>query len=171
MRWLSVVVLMVTVGFLAADDVSAQGLENEYERVATFNPIGIVFGMISVEGEQRMSETTSIGVAASLYSPTGYTYLSAEGKYRYYPQGEAMRGFSVGGGAGLTTVSASRALGGDSSFGLSVGIFLDYQHFMGDEERFALVGGLGGKRVFLFDDVAGVDLTYPTVRLGIGYAL
>lgn len=171
-RWsVLLAVLAFVFAVMPAEEAEAQGVNDDYNRVISMNPIGLVLGVLSAEGEQGRSDTTSMGIAVSLFTPTGFTYLSVEGKYRYYPQGEAMRGFSVGGGVGLASVSASTAFEDDSSVGFTIGVFLDYQAFLGDDERFAVVGGIGGKRVLLFDDIAGADLTYPTIRVGIGYAL
>jgi hypothetical protein len=157
---------------------SGQTLDSEYQNVVTVNPLGLVFGILSVEVERPRTPNSSIGVAASVYSVSSYTnYLSAEGKYRYYPQGEALHGFSIGGGGGFTAVTQScgawESMGceSDTFFGLTVGLGLDYQWFMGDDDRFAVAAGIGAKRLFVSGNVFDANLGYPTIRLGVGYAL
>ena len=179
MRCVLAGLLLFTLMAVASPDAQAQTLDDEFSRAVSMNPLGLMFGLFSGEAEMALSQNTSAGIAASFHSVSSTNnYISAEGKYRYYPQGEALRGFSIGGAGGITTVTQSCPTGltgswceTDTFFGFTVGINLDYQWFMGDDERFVVVGGIGAKRLFVSGDLYDAMLGYPTLRLGIGYTL
>ncbi len=173
---LALSILFVGVGIY--DRVEAQTLGSDYDQVVTVNPLGIMFGLVSGEWERPRTETTSIGVAASFYSASSLSnYLSAEAKYRFYPQGRAMHGFSIGGAGGITAVTQScgqfSGFGCEANnlYGLTIGLGLDYQWFMGEVDRFAVAVGLGAKRLFVSGDILDGSTAYPTLRLSVGYAL
>lgn len=156
-------------------------------QVVSGNPLGLAFGVLSGEYEKKFRTNTTIGAAASFYAPEDWSYLSAEGKYRYYPQGVALKGFSIGGTGGFTRI-ASRisddvrdycgSFGEDcsdvedgSATALTIGVELDYQWLLGEKQNFAVTGGLGAKRfVYLGDGLNGASGGMPVVRLSVGYA-
>lgn len=149
-------------------------------QVLSINPLTLMFGGIAGEYERQASATTTYGVGATLWAPDEFTYLSAEAKYRYYPQAKSLHGFSIGGTAGFTHVSTDYDDFGCGEFyecedasatAATIGIELGYQWILGPSQNFAIALGVGAKRLFfLGDDLNGVSGGLPTARLSVGYA-
>ena len=163
----------------AAARAQAPTVAPAHSQVISINPLSLVFGGISGEYERQASATTTFGVGATLWAPDEFTYLSAEAKYRFYPQAKSLRGFSIGGTAGFTHVSADYDdfgcdfydCGDDTATAATIGIELGYQWLLGPAENFAVATGIGAKRlIFLGDDLRGVSGGLPTVRRSVGYA-
>ena len=147
-------------------------------QVLSINPLVLIFGGVSGEFERRVGTGTSVAAGLSYYTFDDADYLSVEGKYRFYPSGEALRGFSVAGTGGYTHVGDDDACDDsffddctDSGNALTVGVELNYQWLLGRERNFAVTLGGGAKRLFfLGDEVTDASIGVPTLRLSIGYA-
>lgn len=169
-------ILAVAIGLMGAAATPALAQEAGPTQVISVNPIGLLFEVLSAEYERTFSPSSTLGAAVTLFSPDEFTYFSAEGKYRYYPQGRPLQGFSFGGGAGFTLVSSDyedtcAECEDESATALSISIGLDYQWLLGANERFAVAAGIGGKRLFfLGDELEGAAAGYPTARVSVGYA-
>lgn len=146
-------------------------------QVLSINPLVLIFGGVSGEYERRVGAGTAVALGLSYYTFDDADYLSVEGKYRFYPSGEALRGFSVAGTGGFSHVGDDSACEGifddctDSGNALTVGVELNYQWLLGRERNFAVTLGGGAKRLFfLGDEVEDASVGVPTLRLSIGYA-
>lgn len=156
---------------------AALGKTEVPKQVVSGSPLSFVFGALSAEYERAATHLTTIGGAATLYDVGEWSYTSAEGKWRYYPNG-ALRGFSIGATAGLSRVAADgvecdewecRGASG-SATAATFGLQLDYQWFLGLKKNFVVATGLGAKKLtFIGEGLDGAAVTLPTVRLGIGY--
>ena len=139
--------------------------------VLSINPLALVFTGISGEYERRRSPSTAVALGVSIWSTDDFNYQSVEGKFRFYPNGEALRGFSVAGTAGYSHIAEDDDLFGESGSAISAGVELNYQWLLGLERNFAITLGAGGKRLFfLGDEVDDASAGIPTIRFSIGYA-
>jgi hypothetical protein len=147
------------------------------------NPIGIVFELFSGEFERRLNPTASFGISSTYWGPNfrgddgsaDISYWSIDGKLRYYPAGRALEGLALGGLLGFTTLSGTltddsgRAT--DRGNAVSIGVVLDYNWLLGQQNRFLIGTGIGAKRLFALNvDESDVTVAYPTFRLSVGYA-
>lgn len=156
--------------------VPAQEAGPRYRNLISGNPILAVFAIYFLEYERVLAPQTSLALSVSYFSAEDDTdeefgYFSTDGKFRWYP-GQALRGFSIGGTAGLTRVEEDTDFTGEVRrfTAFSLGVALDYYWVLGRNDNFAVVLGAGAKRLFS-DQFEGDDLkAYPTGRLSIGYA-
>lgn len=140
-----------------------------YKQVVSASPISILFGFFGAEYERALSTTSTVGASGNFYGSGLVTYLSADAKYRYYPQGAALKGFSLGGSAGFARISVDNGFN-NAGAAFSFGVEMDYNWLLGKEKRFYVGVGGGAKRYF-GSDLEGVSFTVPTLRLvNIGYA-
>jgi hypothetical protein len=165
----------------SATAAEAQQAPKQYVAI---NPIGAVFTIYSGEFERQVADHASFGVSVSHWGASdseddwgsvGVSYWSFDGKLRYYPGPQVLRGFSLGGGLGFTTMSGELVTDDGEATGrgnaLSAGLFLDYSWLLGQNSNFLVGTGIGAKRLFLLGiDDSGLVLAYPTFRLSIGYA-
>jgi len=166
----------------AAQAATSPAAQVPHTQIISTSPLGLVFGLLSVDYERRLSAVTTLGASGSYFAPDGGSYVSADARYRYYPQEQALEKFSFGGTAGFTRFAAAddfcdpefESCGSDDAGNaLTLGLELGYAWLLGRQERFAVGVGVGAKRLFfLNDDVDTEDVleTLPTVRLSIGYA-
>jgi hypothetical protein len=154
--------------------------------VISLNPLGLAFDVYAGEYEHRLARRSTLGGAVSFYSPRDWSYLSMEGKYRYYPQGAALRGVSVGGTLGVTRIASrygpyecdpytcSGGLPNESYAALTLGFEIDYQWLLGEKQDFVIATGIGAKRFFgskfINDGLYGITKALPVVRLSVGYS-
>jgi hypothetical protein len=148
-------------------------------RVLSIQPISLVLTIVSGEYEQKLGAASSWGIGANYWDagPIGGSgkYASGEFKLRYYPDGTALRGFSVGASAGYVHLSGGN---GDTSHraalvGPSLGVLLEYQWLLGKTKSFVVALGVGAKAILVNQDKnASGDYTlrYPTTRISIGHA-
>ncbi|MGI9091295.1 MAG: DUF3575 domain-containing protein [Gemmatimonadaceae bacterium] len=145
------------------------------------NPLAAIFNVFSGEYERAVSPSTTLGAAGTYYGFTddNYDYSTVEIKLRYYPQEQALSGFSIGASAGATRVSTDLLCSGSGS-GYSckndpgtqptLGIELDYNWLLGPSRRFAVGTGIGAKRLLgTSADYSGLK-ALPTGRLSVGLA-
>ena len=117
-----------------------------------------------------------MALGGSLWEIGDFGYRSLDAKLRFYPNGEALRGFSVAGTAGYTHVRAEDSFicfedcttAGDA---ITLGVDLNYQWLLGRTRSFALTLGGGAKRLFYTGgSTIDASIGIPTVRFSIGYA-
>jgi hypothetical protein len=148
--------------------------------VISLQPLNaVILTMYSAEYERRTSRSLSFGVGATYWDlgedSSELTYTSGDLKLRFYPQGNALHGFSFGGSVGFTSVSAMSFDGTseESASGASFGILIEHQWLMGVSRNFAVALGVGAKAVMVDEDEISSDdfiARYPTIRISVGYA-
>src|SRR5687768_4894468 len=119
------------------------------------NPIGLLFEWYNGEFEHAMSSTASLAASASTFDFDEERYTAIDGIARYYPQGRALRGFSVGASAGFVSVDDDEDCefcDDNSGSSATLGIRGDYVWIIGRDQIFAVATGVGAKRV-LSDDL------------------
>lgn len=170
-----------------------------YRSLVGFNPLGIPFDVISIEGETALQQGITVGGAASYVAwddddcegcSGGERFTSADLKFRYYPGEVVLRGLSVGLSLGLTKYS--ERLGPDCSIdprpcqtpgpvpttresitSPTIGVLVDYNFLLGAQRRFLVGTGVGAKRLLNRDtDIRNFDppRAYPFARFAIGLA-
>lgn len=152
------------------------------------NPLSVFFaGDYVLEYEQAVRPMLSVGAGVnyqdehSLFfsGDSGYD-LDLSGKARYYPDEEALHGFSIAGTLGATIYKrpAGTGIGADrngydrQNTALTIGMSLDQNWLMGRDERLLVGIGAGAKRRFVAHPT-DVDQFAPnrlTIRVVLGYA-
>lgn len=136
-------------------------------------PIHAILGFYAGDYERAIGSTATLGIGASYFDLSDFTYGTAEAKLRYYPSGDPLRGLSFGVTAGPTFVSGGEGFDGDddSYTALGVGFEVARSHILGVDRRFYYGYGAGAKRLFFSGDEAeGIEVVIPTLRLSVGYA-
>lgn len=186
-RLLGVSALTLAAAFVAPTPAMSQDGPRQMISAA---PLGVIFSVYNVEFERGISPNASVAVSSTYWGrnaeATGTdgsveanaSYVSGDLKARYYPTA-ALRGFSLGGLVGMTSVGAGAracdsetetcAEGSGRASAASVGVELDYTFLLGDRENFGLAVGIGGKRLIAFDEIDSL-VAYPFGRLSVGYA-
>ena len=131
-----------------------------HQQIVSANPFGLMFEWWNVEFERKINSVTTWGVNASYFGPGDVGYYSANGIYRYYPQGAALNGVFLGGRAGIYRVSEHSA--SEACFG--VGFEVGYGWLLGARRNVGLSLGAGVTRLF-GNDIPGASIAVPTVRL------
>lgn len=154
----------------AADAAPWLGKSN----VISINPLALLLTGISGEFEHRLGPSRAVAFSASVWRLDDYDYTAADAKLRFYPNGEALRGFSVAGGVGYTSVDGSLICFDacdQKSGAVSVGIELNHQWLLGATDAFAVTLGGGAKRLFYVSgDRGNASIGVPTIRISLGYA-
>jgi hypothetical protein len=145
--------------------------------VISIQPLSAMFTVFAGEYERAFGKAASWGIGTTYASTDNddiqqeATYTSGDFKLRYYPQGAALNGFSLGGSVGYTSVSETFGGTDNSGGAVSLGVLLEYQWLWGMKKNFAMSLGAGAKSLMIdkdqFSDVFG---TYPTARVSVGYA-
>lgn len=152
--------------------------------VISVQPLSAIFSVYAAELEHAISPTTTLGLGGTYWSPNfageDMTYSSADLKWRYYPQGRALEGFSFGMSAGYTHIKdkSTDVVFGTGTYseyttsGPTIGAAIEYNWLLGRERGFFIGLGLGAKRIFAkSEDVSSeVKFSYPTARISIGKA-
>ncbi|HEX2716658.1 MAG TPA: DUF3575 domain-containing protein [Gemmatimonadaceae bacterium] len=155
--------------------------------VLSIQPLAAMFTVYAGELEHRLGTASTIGLGASYWSHgdtnkdgSSGKYASGDLKLKYYPQGHALEGFSVGGQVGYTSLTGTETtINGSTTTtqketlsGPTVGISLDYNWLLGATKGFYIGLGAGAKKLFIKDSAILTDViaTYPTARLSIGFA-
>lgn len=138
-------------------------------------PVHAILGFYAGDYERAVGQTATLGVGASHFDLSDFTYATIEAKLRYYPSGDPLRGLSFGVTAGPTFLSEDgTGIGGESDesvTALGVGVEIARSHILGVDQRFYYGYGFGAKRlVFVGDEADGVEVVIPTLRLSVGYA-
>lgn len=175
LRRRAVPALILTLGLLIpAAALRAQGSTQPYKSVLTLNPLGIPFEYISGEYERVVSGLVTGGLTFSYLGLSDDSYLTWEGKLRFYPNEEAPKGFSIGLSAGITRLEGERFDGtsnvDDDIIRPTIGVIIDYNWLLGRNKRFLVGAGVGGKRILGPDhDWVDLNVGYPTARFQVGF--
>jgi len=149
----------------ATTPVAAQSQEGgktpvPHQQILSANPFGLVLGWFNAEFERKLTPASTWGVGTSLLSVDEVNYASLNALYRYYPQGAGLRGFFLGGKAGLYHLSDEGESG--SAFGL--GFEIGYTWLLGARRNVGLSLGAGLTRI-VAGDIQDGPAVLPTVRL------
>jgi hypothetical protein len=139
-----------------------------FDNIVSVNPVLLVFsGIVSADYERRIAPGTTLGASLSSFSLSDANYLTVEGRARYYIEGRALEGFSVGGVLGYVRLrdDSTRA----TSNALNIGFTGERQWLLGVDERLALTAGLGATRIFLAEDRPPFRKVLPVLRLSVGW--
>ncbi|HEU4630267.1 MAG TPA: DUF3575 domain-containing protein [Gemmatimonadaceae bacterium] len=154
--------------------LAAQEAPTRKSQVVSINPLALVLTGISGEYEHRTGSETSVALGASLWSLDDFDYSSVDAKFRFYPSGTVLQGFSVAGTAGYTHAKGALLCldaCDETSEAIGAGVELNYQWLLGRTRSFATTVGVGAKRLFYVSgDSDGASTGVPTIRLSIGYA-
>jgi hypothetical protein len=169
----TLVALVIAVACLPAAALAQDPARN----VLTIQPLSAVFGFYSGEYERVVAKTFTWGVGANYWQlgdpGDRVRYTSSEFKLRYYPSGEAPRGFSLGGAIGVTSIKGTTSDGDEASVaGPSLAVLLEYQWLLGEKQDFAVALGAGAKAINVVNaDFSNGDYTakYPTLRISVGW--
>jgi hypothetical protein len=170
--------LAITAALLLMPFAVLRAQDSTHTRIASIQPINLVLTIVSAEYEQKLGAASTWGIGANYWDagPLGADgkYVSGELKLRYYPDGVALHGFSVGGSLGYTNISgASSGVRQTTVAGPSLGVLLEYQWLLGKTKSFVVAIGAGAKAIVVTQDkTSSNDYTsrYPTMRISIGYA-
>ncbi|MEJ7810548.1 MAG: DUF3575 domain-containing protein [Gemmatimonadaceae bacterium] len=155
------------------------GVRASHRQVLSINPIMAVLGFYSAEYERALSETTTLGLGASVWTTgvdvANVSYLSGELKLRYYPSARALSGFSLGITGGSARLSGTVTDGDEendaTARAASVGFEMGYSWLLGARRNVAIGLGAGAKRLFVLGaELDDVTVAYPTARLSVGIA-
>jgi hypothetical protein len=159
----------------------------EGDWMVSVNPFGLLSGGLTAEAERRLGDDRTGAVAVNHWGGYGgWSYTSLDVKLRFYRRAA---------GAGGTTVAITNTRATDfealsygpmlgfqrvwadvcpqvcSATGLTAGGTVDYGWRLGKEKQFAALAGVGVKTGFGFGELGTARVTYPFVRLGVGYVL
>jgi hypothetical protein len=153
------------------------------KNVISIQPLAAMFTVLAAEYERKGGTSWTWGVGITNVgldddaSTAEASYNSADLKFRYYPQGVALQGFSFGASIGGTKVtnkddSTVPPIDESASAG-SFGVLLEYQWLLGARKKFAVALGVGAKMLTVDEDEFSNDdiiVRYPTARISVGYA-
>lgn len=157
---------------LAPTAAGAQSLRNAapvpFDNIVSVNPVLLVFfGIVSADYERRIAPGTTLGASVSSFNLSDANYFTVEGRARYYIEGRALEGFSVGGVLGYVRLRDDST--GTTSNALNIGFTGERQWLMGVDERLALTAGLGATRIFFAEDRPPFRKVLPVLRLSVGW--
>lgn len=140
-----------------------------HSRIVSVNPLLLIFaGIVSLDYEQRVTSSATLGGSISSFGYADTDYLSLEARGRYYVSGRALEGLSVGTVLGLVRLQAQ-----DSTdlrdYAMNVGFTVEQQWLLGVDERVALAAGAGASRLFFNEDRDPFRRVLPILRLSIGW--
>ncbi|MEZ4414317.1 MAG: DUF3575 domain-containing protein [Gemmatimonadota bacterium] len=129
------------------------------------NPFLLLAEWYNLELEHSVTKASSLALSASRLDVSDDRYSSLSLEYRYYPSGEALRGFHFGPRLGLFVVDDTTDDDAAGGFGFEVG----YNWLLGERDNVLIGLGVGVNRLFGEDRADGGLL--PSVRLlNIGWA-
>ncbi len=143
-------------------------------QIISIQPLTAMLTIYSGEYELRTGRSVTIGLGGTHWSPgnevNGVTYTSGDFKVRYYPQGAALHGFSIGVLGGYTSASGTRNGVKATTGGAALGTSLEYQWLMGATSNVSVALGAGAKMLMVKEkNLDNISLHYPTARISIGY--
>jgi hypothetical protein len=167
---------IVLVGFLFLVGMPLKALGQDagtrdpvpHDQAISANPFLLLFEWFNIEYERKVSDAGTFGFTASGFSfdDGDETYRGLGAFYRYYPQGAALSGFSLGGRLGYHRVSDDD----DDGDAFALGVDLGYSWLLGAERNFYIGIGIGATRLF-GGDIDGGRVVIPSFRLvNIGFA-
>jgi len=168
----SLVLLLATTSWAQSDASDS----TERRHVFSTNPLTmIVASWYNGEYERRLTQAATLGLSASRLSfGSDAAFVSLNAAFRYYPGGNALRGFYLGPRVGLFHHSiygfgdgiseTDMDVSDEAGLFLGVGFELGYAWLMGVEEHLSVSLGGGASRGFN-------DHAIPMIRfLNIGWA-
>jgi hypothetical protein len=157
---------------------SAAAQNPPHRNIISIQPLSAILTVYSAEYEHAAKKTVSWGIGATYWS-TGsgsdqVTYTSGDFKLRYYPNGIALDGVSVGGSVGASSIKGTSTTGGAETVSApSLGMLIEYQWLLGEEKHLALALGAGAKMLIVNSakiSSSSFIARYPTLRISLGYA-
>jgi hypothetical protein len=149
--------------------IAVFGLTNldAQEQVIKANPIGLAFGVANAGYEFTVKDGQTLTVSGLYYNISDISGLGAGAEYRFYFDGEAIRGWHAGPSVGYFSLSDD--FDTSASF-FSIGGEVGHQWIIGEHfavDVFAGLGYIAGNS----DDFA-VSLSSTAISLGVslGYA-
>ena len=169
-----VAALLLPASTVAAQDSARAAAAPRF--VVSASPLFLMVGGIGGEAELALGGSASLGASGSYVSAGPLSYRSADLRVRVYRGGSVLRGVSLGASVGRFTLAADAGGWFDESArgsGTAAGLDLSYSWSRGADSRLMFSAGGGVKRVLTFagTDVSWANLTVPTARVTIGYAL
>lgn len=190
--------LALALTLLAAPIAAAQRPARPYVgQTLAINPLALPFGFVSGEYERAVGPggfalgvggLTNFGAGAGDVLDRGEAYRTLEGKLKYYPREDGLRGFAVGVTAGVahareryyssyTIVDANgTTFSTETSYRArtapTLGATLDYNFFIGRRRRFLIGLGAGAKRTLgsrADGDPLGTVLADGRLQIGFGF--
>jgi hypothetical protein len=121
------------------------------------------------ELEYAFSDQISGVVGFGYFSPEDQ-YTTVDFKARFYPNATPLEGFSLSGIVGYTSITEN--VTDETGSAMTLGVDLGWSWLFGQPKRWFLGIGLGAKRYFGDDTIAGEEITIflPTARLNFGLA-
>ena len=163
------VILLVTLVTTGFAQESTADPSVDYNQVISANPFGLILvPWYNGEYERKTTESATISLSGSRL-PWGHSsgFYSLNMALRYYPNGNAFRGFYLGPRAGVFWVSQEEDdIGTDKDLGphLGLGFELGYAWLVGSERHLSISIGGGATRVLNGEPI-------PVLRLvNIGWA-
>ena len=147
------VTLLVTLTTTGLAQKSTSGQTATYSQVISANPFGLILlPWYNGEYERRVTERVTMGLSGSrLPWGDGSGFYSVNTALRYYPNGQAFRGFYLGPRVGVFWVLQEQGVVGmdeDSGPHLGLGFELGYAWLLGSERHLSISIGGGATRVF-----------------------
>ncbi len=158
-----------------ASPLAAQDAAPQRKQALSASPILALFEILNAEYERALGPEFTGVLGVGYWSIDDVTWLSTDLKVRFYPNGKALEGFSIGGIVGLTNVDYVDDLTGEdaSESAPTIGVDLNWSSLLGDTDRWYVGAGLGAKRYFIDEDEVDnedVNVILPTARLAFGIA-
>lgn len=172
-------ILSLIVAPIATAAAQSAAVEPTPKNIISIQPLSAMFEILSAEYERKGGTTWSWGLGVTAFSPdddddttVDPEYNSGDVKFRYYPQGKALQGFSFGGSVGYAKVSEETGTATTSESVGTFGVLLEYQWLLGAKKKFAVTLGAGAKKLMLDEDEFTSDVlaAYPTARVSVGFA-
>ena len=194
---LSLALTLAALGAPAASPLDAQNAPPGRRQVIAINPLGVPFGWFNAEFERAVGAGATIGASGSYFDLNDEDdyVTSVEGKLRYYPAEDGLRGFAIGLTGGYLrfveryqTFAPVTVFGPNSppptpttvtnvTDGPTIGVTADYNWLLGARHRMLVGIGVGAKRIITggdddrqFEDNIFELPAYPTVRFVAGIA-
>ena len=178
-KTLGILVLLAAPSLVAAQSAAPVTMP---KNVISIQPLSAIFEVLSAEYERKGGAAWTFGLGVTNFSPddddpatVDGEYNSGDVKFRYYPQGTALQGFSFGASLGFAKVTGEDTSTPPVEVSESVGTFgvlLEYQWLLGAKKKFAVALGAGAKKLMLDEDQFSSDVlaAYPTARISVGFA-
>ncbi len=162
------VFLLVTLTTTGLAQESTSGQSAAYNQVISANPFGLILmPWYNGEYERKATERATIGLSGSRLGDGSGGFYSLNMAFRYYPNGNAFRGFYLGPRVGVFWMSQEEDdIGTDEDRGphLGFGFELGHAWLLGSERHLSISIGGGATRVLNGEAI-------PVLRLvNIGWA-
>ncbi len=153
---------------------SNAGEPQPQKNLVMFNPVSILFGVISLEYERALAERISLSILGAFVTlsseGTSVTGIGGGIAPRFFIAKKALNGLFISPGIELVSITGKNDDTDESSsaFGFIIPVILGYTWIWGQEAGFALSLGAGAAywNLSVLDlDVTGVT---PSLRLALG---